>query len=167
MRSQFQTTIEQRQRVLLACRTILQPISNQRQMEKSKTISAQISHVGNFSLRRSVGENFSNEPQIPKVLLLGRQAERIEARRGLQRAQVDRSDELFVWAKPIEQTMNDGEEFLGQTGFLDALVALIPIHDVRQFLLEEVQGEVFLGFEIINRVPSAIFAFREMALVVV
>src|SRR6266704_692468 len=128
-------------------------------MEQRKTIGTQISQVRNFSLRRSLGKNFSNEPQITKVLLLCLQAERMQARRGLQRPQIDRSDELLVRAQAFEQTMNDSEQVLRQARFPDALIVLIPVNNLRKFLLEKVQSKVLLRFEIIKQSSLSDFGF--------
>src|SRR5437660_8655714 len=47
--------------------------------------------------------------------------------------------------------MDNGEKLFGQGGFLRALIVLIPIHYLLEFLLEKVQSEVLFGFEVIEQ----------------
>src|SRR5438132_4052564 len=151
MGSEFQTAVQQRERVLLSSRAILQPIGNHRQMENRKTIGAQVSQARNFSLRRGLGQDLANEPQVTKVLFLRRQTERTEARRGLKRAQINRPNELLVWGQSFEKVMNNREKFFRQGHPLSAVIVLVPIDYLRQLLFEKVQGEILLGFEIIEQ----------------
>src|SRR5258708_28073222 len=107
-------------------------------MKKPKGISAKIPEVGNFVVRRRLGEHIANKTQIAKVLFLGLQAERAEFRGRLQGAQIDRTDKVLVRTEALEEVMDDSEEFFWQRGEFGPLVGLIPIDDAGQFLLEKI-----------------------------
>src|SRR5882672_3447780 len=100
-------------------------------MKQRKPIGPQIPGVRNFALGRSLGQDLADESQIPKVLLLCRKAERTEPRSRLERAQINRSNELLVGRQAIEQAMNDREEFFRQAGVPNPLIALVPGNDLR------------------------------------
>src|SRR6266567_54725 len=107
-------------------------------MKKPKGISTKIAEVGNFVVRRRLGEHIANETQIAKVLFLGLQAERAEFGGRLQRAQIDCPDKILVRTEALEEVMDDSEEFFWQRRAFGPLAGLIPIDDAGQFLLEKV-----------------------------
>src|SRR5881392_1576642 len=76
--------------------------------------------------------------------------EKTEWRSRLQRMNKGGADELFVWCEKLELAMNEGEELFFERGFPQARIFADGSNSLIHFLLEEMQGDVFLGPEIVE-----------------
>src|SRR5580765_4035778 len=120
-------------------------------MKQRECIRTEVAYGRNFPGGRCLRQNVSNEAQVTHVVLLRRQAERTELRTGLERAQINCTDEILVRRQPLQEVVNNAEELFRQGSPRQAPVAFIPLTDFAQFLLEKIERKVFFRLKIIEQ----------------
>src|SRR5262249_49428400 len=93
---ELQASVEQGEGVFLPARSVLKPIGDDGQMKETDRVSAQITQFRNLPLFLGFAENTLDKAQIAEIQLLRLQPERVEPGDGLQGAQVNGPDEIFV-----------------------------------------------------------------------
>jgi hypothetical protein len=74
---ELKASVEQRERVFLAARTVLKPVADNRQMEKAEGVSAKIADLRNFIPFFGVLQDLLNEPQVAEIQFLSLKAQQI------------------------------------------------------------------------------------------
>src|SRR5206468_3675878 len=77
-------------------------------------------------------------------------AEDTQWRSRLQRMNKSGTDKLFVWRQKLELAMHEGEELFFERGLPQTGIFADGSNSLVHFLLEEMQGDIFLGPEIVE-----------------
>src|SRR5580765_3351303 len=142
--------VEKCERLLLGGRGVVQPVEQDAEVVDPERLWRPPRCRRQLAAARRLLEQSLDEREIASLQRVRRRAERPQPGAWLERVEEGRPDEPFVRREELELRLDEREQLFFERRLAEPRVALHRGNRVVYLLLEEVEGDVFLGAEVVE-----------------